>query len=34
MVGCQGYYEFMAGNTAGLELNACANMEIDTAEIG
>lgn len=33
MVGCQGYYEFIAGNTAGLELNACANMEIDSAGI-
>ncbi len=30
MVGCQGYYEYLAGNTAGLELNACANMEIDS----
>lgn len=30
MVGSQGYYEFIAGNTAGPELNACANMEIDT----
>jgi N6-L-threonylcarbamoyladenine synthase len=30
MVGCQGYYEFLAGNIAGLELNACANMEIDS----
>jgi N6-L-threonylcarbamoyladenine synthase len=28
MVGCQGYYEYLSGNTAGLELNACANMEI------
>lgn len=28
MVGCQGYYEYLAGNIAGLELNACANMEI------
>jgi N6-L-threonylcarbamoyladenine synthase len=28
MVGCQGYYEYLAGNTAGLELNACANMDI------
>lgn len=28
MVGCQGYYELLAGNTAGPELNACANMEI------
>jgi O-sialoglycoprotein endopeptidase (EC 3.4.24.57) len=32
MVGSQGYYEFLAGNTAGPELNACANMEIDTLE--
>lgn len=29
MVGCQGYYEYLAGSRAGLELNACANMEID-----
>lgn len=29
MVGCQGYYEYLAGTRAGLELNACANMEID-----
>lgn len=29
MVGSQGYYEFAAGNTAGPDLNACANMEID-----
>jgi N6-L-threonylcarbamoyladenine synthase len=28
MIGCQGYYEFLAGNTAGSDLNACANMEI------
>ena len=28
MVGCQGYYEYLAGHTAGLELNACANMDI------
>lgn len=30
MVGCQGYYEYLAGSRAGLELNACANMEIDS----
>lgn len=30
MVGCQGYYEYLAGNRADLELNACANMEIST----
>ena len=28
MVGAQAYYEFLAGHTAGLSLNACANMEI------
>lgn len=29
MVGSQAYYEYLSGNTAGPELNACANMEID-----
>ena len=29
MVGAQGYYEYLAGNTANLELNAYAGMEID-----
>lgn len=29
MVGAQGYYEYQSGNTAGLELNAYAGMEID-----
>lgn len=33
MVGCQGYYEYLAGTVAGPELNACANMEIDRAAI-
>ena len=28
MIGCQGYYEFLAGNTAGSDLNAYANMEL------
>ncbi|MDR3645730.1 MAG: tRNA (adenosine(37)-N6)-threonylcarbamoyltransferase complex transferase subunit TsaD [Clostridia bacterium] len=28
MVGAQGYYEYLAGHTAGLDLNACANMEV------
>ncbi len=28
MVGSQGYYEYLAGNRAGLELNAYAGMEI------
>lgn len=27
MIGCQGYYELLAGNTAGSDLNAYANME-------
>ena len=29
MVGAQGYYEYLSGNRAGLELNAFAGMEID-----
>lgn len=29
MIGSQGYYEFLAGHTAGLELNAAPTMEID-----
>lgn len=28
MIGCQGYYEFLAGNLAGSDLNAYANMEL------
>ena len=28
MIGCQGFYEFQAGNTAGLELNAYATRDI------
>ncbi len=28
MIGCQGYYEFLAGNTAGTELNAYATKDI------
>ena len=28
MVGAQAYYEFRAGNTAGLDLNAAATMSI------
>ena len=28
MIGCQGYYEFRAGNTAGTDLNAYATMEL------
>ena len=30
MIGCQGYYEYLAGRTAGPELNAYANMDIET----
>lgn len=29
MVGSQGYYEYLSGNTAGLELNAFAGMNIE-----
>ena len=28
MIGCQGYYEYLAGNTAGQDLNACATRNI------
>jgi len=28
MIGCQGYYEFLAGNTADTDLNAYANMRL------
>ena len=28
MVGAQGYYEYKAGHTAGMDLNACAAMPI------
>jgi N6-L-threonylcarbamoyladenine synthase len=29
MVGAQGYYEFLNGNTADLSLNACASLSIE-----
>ena len=29
MVGAQGYYEYVSGNTADLSLNACASMSIE-----
>ncbi len=29
MVGSQGYYEYLTGKIAGLELNACAEMPVD-----
>ena len=28
MIGCQGYYEYLAGHTAGLDLNAYATRDI------
>ncbi len=28
MIAAQGYYEYLAGNTAGMELNACATKDI------
>ncbi len=28
MIGCQGYYEYLAGHTAGWDLNAKAVMDI------
>ena len=32
MIASQGYYEFLAGNTAGMDLNACADRSIENAE--
>ena len=29
MIGCQGYYEYLAGHTAGSDLNAYANMRLE-----
>lgn len=29
MIASQGYYEFLAGNTAGMDLNACAQRSIE-----
>ena len=29
MIGCQGYYEYLAGTRAGMELNAYATMDVD-----
>ena len=29
MIGAQGYYEYLAGNTAGMDLNAYATRDID-----
>ena len=30
MIGAQGYYELLAGNTAGMDLNGRPYMEIDS----
>lgn len=32
MIGCQGYYEYLAGARAGSDLNAWANMELDEVD--
>jgi len=29
MIGCQAYYEYLDGVSAGADLNAYANMELD-----
>lgn len=29
MIGCQAYYEYLNGNTAGMDLNAYATMDVD-----
>ena len=29
MIASQGYYEYLAGNTAGMDLNACAQRSIE-----
>ena len=34
MVGAQAYYEFLAGNTAGSDLNAYASMELSAVNAG
>ena len=31
MIGCQGYYEYLAGARAGMDLNAYATMDVDQA---
>ncbi len=33
MIGAQGYYEYLAGRTAGLDLNAYATMDLDASPI-
>ena len=34
MIGAQAYYEFLAGHTAGADLNACASMELGALNEG
>lgn len=34
MIGCQGYYELLAGHTAGMELNAYATMDVSAPLAG
>lgn len=33
MIGCQAYYEWLSGNTAGMELNAYATLGADYADV-
>ena len=33
MIGCQGYYEYLAGHTAGSDLNAYAAMRLDDTHL-
>ena len=33
MIGCQAYYEYLAGGCAGMELNAYATMDVDDASL-
>ena len=33
MIGCQSYYEFLAGRRAGMDLNAYATMDVDDASL-
>ena len=33
MIGCQGYYEYLAGRRAGMNLNAYATMDADDPQL-
>lgn len=33
MIGCQGYYEYLAGNLAGADLNAMATLSVETGSL-